>query len=159
MARKLVFALLALSLPALSFAQSTLTAENAARSLGDNRWEWTVFIKGDPKTLSEIRCVQYELHPSFPNRIRQVCDRGPDPNQSFPLTANGWGVFQIPVTITFKDGHVEKLSHYLHFENAAPTPMPTPTRSRSSSHSKRISAPRNIKPPVAAASPTPSTGK
>ena len=115
MARKLVFVLLVLSLLALSFAQSTLTADNVARSLGDNRWEWTVFIQGDPKMLSEISCVQYELHPSFPNRIRQVCDRGPDPNHPFPLTANGWGVFQIPVTITFKDGHVEKLTHYLHF--------------------------------------------
>jgi transcription initiation factor IIF auxiliary subunit len=115
MAHKLVFVLLAFSLPALSFAQTTLTAENVARSLGDNRWEWTVFITGDPQKIAEIKCVQYELHESFPNRIRQVCDRGTNPNQPFPLTANGWGVFQIPVTITFNDGHVEKLSHSLHF--------------------------------------------
>ena len=127
MAHKLVFVLLAFSFPAFIFAQSNVTAENVAQSLGDNRWEWTVFITGDPQKIAEIKCVQYELHQSFPNRIRQVCDPGPNPNRSFPLTANGWGAFQIPVTIKFKDGHVEKLTHYLHFESAAPTPTPTPT--------------------------------
>lgn len=115
MAHKLVFVLLAFSLPALSFAQSTLTAENVAQSLGGHRWEWTVFITGDPQKIAEIKCVQYELHESFPNRIRHVCDRGTNPNQPFPLTAIGWGAFQIPVTITFNDGHVEKLTHSLHF--------------------------------------------
>ena len=148
MAPKLAVVLLALNLPALSIAQSTVTAENVSKYIGSNRWEWTVFIKGVAKTVSQISCVQYELHPTFPNRIRQVCDHGSDPNQPFPLTANGWGVFDIPVTITFQDGHVEKLTHHLHFENAAPTPTPTPTPPRSRRRSRPKTASPTKKQPV-----------
>ncbi len=156
MRRKLAFVLLALGFPVLSLAQSAVSAENVSKYIGNNRWEWTVFVRGDPGTLSQISCVQYELHPTFPNRIRRVCDRGPDPNRAFPLTASGWGTFNIPITITFADGHVETLSHDLHFDSAAPTPTPTPAARSARRLRRRPVAPaRRATSP--AATPTPSS--
>ena len=35
-----------------------------------------VFIQAPPAVLSQIKCVEYTLHPTFPNPVRQVCDRG-----------------------------------------------------------------------------------
>lgn len=162
MLRKLATVLLLLSFRALSLTQSALSAENVSTYIGNNRWEWTVFIwtvfiKTDTKTLSQIRCVQYVLHPTFPNRIRRICDRGPDPNEAFPLTANGWGVFDVPITITFADGHMENLVHHLHFGNTAPTPTATPTPSKPRRRSRRKSVPPARKPSVPAAVPTPSS--
>jgi WD40 repeat protein len=51
----------------------TFTADNVAKSIGDNKWEWTVFIKGDHQDIAKISCVQYTLHPTFPNPVRLIC--------------------------------------------------------------------------------------
>jgi hypothetical protein len=120
MGKSLNLALLALmvSMPCLS---QTITSGNTSKHIGNNRWEWTVFIKTDPDTLSKIRCVEYLLHPTFPDRDRIICDRGSSPDQAFPLTANGWGTFDIPVKVIFTDGHSQSLVHSLHFESTQMT--------------------------------------
>jgi transcription initiation factor IIF auxiliary subunit len=52
--------------------------------------------------LDRIRCVEYTLHPSFPNHVRLVCTR----QNGFELTARGWGTFTVLIRLLFKDGSV-----------------------------------------------------
>lgn len=115
----LTLALLFLTVSIPSQSQTNVTTDNTSRYIGNNRWEWTVFIKADPGILSNIRCVEYVLHPTFPDRYRKICDRGPAVDQAFPITATGWGVFDIPVTVTFNDGKTLTLTHRLRFESQA----------------------------------------
>ncbi len=53
-------------------AQSGVTAGNTSKPAGDGRWDWTVYVTAPPAVLNEIRCVEYTLHPTFPNPIRRV---------------------------------------------------------------------------------------
>jgi transcription initiation factor IIF auxiliary subunit len=115
MAHKLALTALLLFIPGLSVAQSGIAVDNIAKPMGNNRWEWTVFVKGDAETISKISCVEYELHETFPDRLRRVCERGSGPDHAFPLTASGWGTFDIPVTIYYADGRTEKLTYHLRF--------------------------------------------
>jgi YEATS family len=121
MSIRLALASLALMLPVLTTAQSGVTTDNTSKYIGNNRWEWTVFVKASPDTVAKIQCVEYLLHPTFPNRDRMVCDRGQTADQPFPLTGNGWGVFDIPVKVIFHDGHSESMTHHLRFDVPAST--------------------------------------
>jgi hypothetical protein len=78
-------------------------AANTARYVGSNRWDWTVYLLADADTLARIRCVEYRLHETFPNPIRQVCQKGSD-DQPFALSTQGWGEFMIYVTVMFGGG-------------------------------------------------------
>jgi transcription initiation factor IIF auxiliary subunit len=124
MSIRLALASLALMLPVLTTAQSGVTTDNTSKYIGNNRWEWTVFVKASPDTVAKIRCVEYLLHPTFPNRDRMVCDRGQTADQPFSLTANGWGVFDIPVKVIFNDGHSESMTHHLRFDAPASAAPP-----------------------------------
>jgi transcription initiation factor IIF auxiliary subunit len=95
-------------------AQGRITAGNAATYLGDGRWDWTVYIQASADTIRSIRCVEYTLHPTFPNPVRQVCNPGSGPG-FFPLRSEGWGTFQIPIKIQFANGRTQTLTHQLHF--------------------------------------------
>jgi transcription initiation factor IIF auxiliary subunit len=92
-----------------------ISADNTARDLGNGRWNWTVFIKAPPEVLDQIESVEYTLHPTFPNPVQRIYDKGPNPNQAFPLSATGWGVFTIQIRVFTKDGQYQDLAHYLHF--------------------------------------------
>jgi len=89
-----------------------ISADNVSRYLGDGRWNWTVFIRAAEKTLHEIDCVEYTLHPTFPKPVQQTCAPG-DPRQPFALSANGWGEFQIRIRVFRKDGGYKDLTHNL----------------------------------------------
>src|SRR5438067_565756 len=119
MANRLALGLLMLFVSTLSMPQTGVTTDNTSKSIGNGRWEWTVFIKGDPDTLSKVRCVEYLLHPTFPDRDRKICDRGSTPGQAYPLTATGWGTFTIPVTVFFSDRNSQSLTHTLRFDSPA----------------------------------------
>jgi len=122
MAKRFVLGWLMLMVSVPCLPQTAVTTDNTAKSIGAGRWEWTVFIKADPATLSQIHCVEYLLHPTFPDRDRKVCDRGSTPGQAFSLTASGWGTFDIPVTVFFNDGKTQSLTHHLSFDKPAPLP-------------------------------------
>lgn len=92
-----------------------ITTRNTASHIGRNRWNWTVFIVSDDETLNEVECVEYTLHPTFPNPIRTVCNRGSEPGRGFSLDASGWGTFTIGVKVIFRDGDVRYLKHQLVF--------------------------------------------
>jgi hypothetical protein len=95
-------------------ARPVISADNIAESADGNKWNWTVFIKGDRDKIDEIKCVEYTLHPTFPDPVRKVCDRG-NPQQAFALSVTGWGTFTIGIRVFMKDGSVENLKHQLKF--------------------------------------------
>jgi transcription initiation factor IIF auxiliary subunit len=96
-----------------------LTVENTSTYVGAGRWNWTIFVDADPDTLAQIDCVQYTLHPTFPDPVRKVCRQ---PETKFALSSNGWGTFKVKVQVQYKDGRIENLEHELVFQRkTAPT--------------------------------------
>jgi transcription initiation factor IIF auxiliary subunit len=65
--------------------QLNVTVENWSKQIEPGWWEWGIYLKGPPTELKRIRCVEYTLHPSFPNPVRLVCS----PDKGFLLTARG----------------------------------------------------------------------
>jgi transcription initiation factor IIF auxiliary subunit len=77
--------------------------------IGDNWWNWSVWLDGDPAELDQVEFVEWRLHPTFPNPIRHIKDR----ETNFKLDTGGWGVFPIQATVHFKDGKTAPLRHSL----------------------------------------------
>ena len=90
-----------------------ISTDNIASPAGNNRWNWTVFIRADDRTLGQINCVEYTLHPTFPNPVRTVCNRGQ--GYPFALSSNGWGTFTIRIRVFMASGEIVPLEHYLRF--------------------------------------------
>jgi len=82
--------------------------------MGGGRWDWTVFIDPRSGDLNKIKCVEYTLHPTFPNPVRIICDMGRI-DAPFALRSNGWGTFQIGIRVLMRDGSTRVLSHQLRF--------------------------------------------
>jgi len=80
-----------------AFYAQELTVDNTAKYVGKGRYEWTVFILAGDSVLNSIRYVEYTLHPTFPNPVRNGTGR------TFALSSNGWGEFNIKVRIVYKD--------------------------------------------------------
>jgi transcription initiation factor IIF auxiliary subunit len=80
----------------LASAQS-IAIDNTAKYVSSGRYSWTVFVKGDAKSLAQIESVQYTLHPTFTNPV--VWGKGPN----FSYSAVGWGEFNILTKISYKD--------------------------------------------------------
>jgi transcription initiation factor IIF auxiliary subunit len=106
-------ALVLLTISVTAAAQDIKTA-NTSRSLGKDRWEWTVFIKASAKTLSTISCVEYKLPATMPKPSRKICSIGKT-SQAFAISGSGFGTFDIPVLITFRKGAPLYLKHRLTF--------------------------------------------
>lgn len=100
-------------------AQNNLALSNTARAVGDDRWDWTVFLQAPPQVLGRVKCVEYTLHPTFPNPVRRVCDRGTGA-RAFALNSNGWGEFTIRAKVTFKDGRTQGLEYWLKLQETTP---------------------------------------
>lgn len=83
--------------------------QQSEQYLGENWWNWSVWIEGSGEELDALEFVEWQLHPTFPNPIRRVTDR----STNFRLDTGGWGVFMIHATAHRKDGTTEKLRHYL----------------------------------------------
>ena len=113
MRAKVLFAFLALLVTGSVSAQSGITVGNTSKSAGEGRWDWTVYITAEPAVLSQIRCVEYTLHPTFANPIRRVCARGKDTRHAFPLSSNGWGEFTIKVRVFFANGKPQLIDYPL----------------------------------------------
>lgn len=72
-------------------------------------WEWTVSLSGSEQELDQVDSVQYTLHPTFPQPVREVSDRV----SRFALSSAGWGEFMIYATANLKDGSEVPLRHWL----------------------------------------------
>ena len=91
-----------------------LRVRNTAQYVTGGRWDWTIYIEASAAELDRIRCVDYTLHPTFPNPKRQVCALG-NRQQPFALKSNGWGTFEVAVAVRYKNGSVRQLKHMLDF--------------------------------------------
>lgn len=92
-----------------------ISADNTSRYVGNQWWEWTVFIKASPEVLKQVKCVEYTLHKTFREPIRTACRLGHSATP-FGHTTAGWGTFEIPIKVTFKDGTFRCLRHRLTLE-------------------------------------------
>ena len=62
-------------------------------------YTWTAFVDtglGRAESEKLIKSVTFKLHPTFKNPVRTVS------KYPFQFTTNGWGTFDLPVTITWK---------------------------------------------------------
>jgi hypothetical protein len=116
--RKLIPAALnMLSLILCFSSHANITVQNTAQhAVGRaGRWDWSIYLAGSPSQISEIRCVTYHLHPTFPYPNRRVCYKNSDPQHAFVLSTNGWGTFKVDIDILFNDGAVLHGQHELSF--------------------------------------------
>ena len=93
----------------------TIRTGNSARSLGSGRWEWSVFVLAPNDVLNQIQYVEYTLHPTFPEPVQRVTERGLESGKGFVLKATGWGTFEIAVKVVFSNGKIRYLKHQLTF--------------------------------------------
>jgi len=91
-------------LPAWS---QNVAVDNTAQYRGNGQYSWTVFLRGDPSALQQVKSVQYTLHPTFNKPV--VWGSG----GNFSYSAIGWGEFNIVATIYYKDGKSEAVNHWL----------------------------------------------
>lgn len=83
-----------------------IAIDNTARYAGNGRYSWTVFVKGDAKSLAQLESVQYTLHPTFQNPV--VWGKG----ANFSYSAVGWGEFNILTKIFYKDKRTPTTVNY-----------------------------------------------
>ena len=77
---------------------------------GGDRWRWEAFLDdGGTGELRDVDYVEYILHPTFRNPIREV----DDPEGGFVLKTRGWGEFALKAVVHMKDGTRQQLSHRL----------------------------------------------
>ena len=89
-------------------------------------FDWTVFINEDSAVLNNIACVEYTLHPTFPNRTRKVCDK----SRRFALSTSGWGEFTILLKIEWRNGRITRQTYHLDLH--------TPARRRSADRKSAV---------------------
>lgn len=99
--------------PALPFKQVRFNnvAQAAPRESHANWYQWAVYVDEGENVLREIESVEYLLHRTFPNPLRQI----DDPTTRFACRSAGWGAFEVFITIHFKNGTELKTSYLLDF--------------------------------------------
>ncbi|VAW57964.1 hypothetical protein MNBD_GAMMA11-1455 [hydrothermal vent metagenome] len=84
------------------------------RKGGYDHYYIRLYLKGD--NLADVSHVEYELHPTFSNRIRTVNS----PAEDFSLYIWTWGEFDVAVSVYMKDGEKIQLNHSLEYSNMLP---------------------------------------
>lgn len=79
------------------------------RYIGDDYWDWWLWIEARDENLDKIDNVIYNLHSTFKNPVRIVNTR----ENKFRLETAGWGTFTIYIRVNFKDKTVLQLEHML----------------------------------------------
>ena len=77
----------------------------SSTKVGGEWWDWQVHLNEPEEILSQIKHVEYVLHPTFPDRIR----KGESAENGFALKAGGWGEFDIVANVHFKNGDEKTL--------------------------------------------------
>jgi hypothetical protein len=89
---------------------------NTSRRIDASTWGWTLFIEASDEVLASVSHVEYHLHPTFPEPIQVVRERGHASGRGFELPGSGWGVFVVDVRVFRKNGQVLYLQHQLTFD-------------------------------------------
>jgi transcription initiation factor IIF auxiliary subunit len=106
----------------LCVSAQDIAVENTSSPIGNGRWAWTVYLNASAPTLDKVKCVEYHLHPTFPNPLQVVCERGQQ--QPFALRGSGWGEFNVVVTVKFTDGTERQYSHWLKLSSSGASEAP-----------------------------------
>jgi transcription initiation factor IIF auxiliary subunit len=75
----------------------------------DDWYEWCIFVDSPAPVVNEIEFVEYRLHPTFPDPIREIRDF----SHRFVLMSSGWGTFTVHARVRFKDGSITTYKHHL----------------------------------------------
>lgn len=101
---------------ALFFAICTpVQSQQRAVRINNTYWysggafHWKLFVDEGPALLRAVKCVRYELYPTFPSPVRQVCDA----SNGFALVESGQSEFKIAVKIEWADGETSFQSYML----------------------------------------------
>jgi transcription initiation factor IIF auxiliary subunit len=78
---------------------------------GKEHYNLGLWIDGAERELDQINYVEYELHPTFKNRVRKSTNR----KNSFSITFWTWGMFDININIHMHSGQVISLIHKLKY--------------------------------------------
>jgi transcription initiation factor IIF auxiliary subunit len=76
---------------------------------GEDWWKWAVWVEGTDAALDQVDFVEWMLHSTFANPVRNVKNR----EEKFRIDTEGWGVFTIRANVYMKDGQVKRLQHEL----------------------------------------------
>lgn len=68
-----------------------------------------IYLEAGDNVLDKIRHVEYELHPTFRQRIRRSEDR----RGNFEITIWTWGYFSIQARLFMKDNSVQLVDGYV----------------------------------------------
>ena len=86
-----------------------LRLQSGSRRVGEEWWEWWIYLEGPDELLDRVASVRYTLHPTFPEPVQPVSDRA----TKFRLDSSGWGEFAIAAKVSLKDGTERVLEHWL----------------------------------------------
>lgn len=84
-------------------------SEEEQRTSGRNPYQVKLFLQASEEALAEINYVEYELHPTFPNRFRKATN----PVDAFQIEFNCYAGFTLQIKVVWKDGKTEVRSHEL----------------------------------------------
>jgi serine/threonine protein kinase/GTPase SAR1 family protein len=85
---------------------------------GNNKHTWKVFVRSASDSGAQhrapldmtIKSVRFDLHSDFtPPSVTKY-------KEPFEVQRTGWGMFEVGITITYHNGKVQELSHYLNFD-------------------------------------------
>ena len=78
---------------------------------GREHYHLGVWVDGSERDLDQIDYVEYELHPTFTNRLRKSKNR----KNNFSVTFWTWGMFDIEVRVHTHSGEAETFTHRLEY--------------------------------------------
>jgi transcription initiation factor IIF auxiliary subunit len=97
-----------------------LKLRNRWKYRGNDWWEWEAFLDdGGSGELQHVVSVEYVLHPTFRNPVREVRD----PAGGFRLATGGWGTFSLKAFVRTDKGDKQKLTHELELASHPPEGM------------------------------------
>lgn len=91
-----------------------LRLASRSRRMEDSLWKWSVWVEGPPDQLGRIESVEYVLHPTFQDPIRQVHNS----STNFRLDSEGRGDFVIYANVQMKNGECVSLEHSLSLDRS-----------------------------------------
>jgi len=94
-----------------------ISFDNYAKKIGSREirgktydwYKWRVFVVAHDDVLNDIEYVEYLLHPTFPRPNRRTNIKA----NKFKLELEGWGSFNINITVRFKNGTEKEYNYFL----------------------------------------------
>lgn len=112
--------------------------EQSETYLGNDRWEWAVWIQATPANLKQLVEVTWILHPTFSPSTITVRDH----EAHFRLDTSGWGTFLLHAKLQPRHGSPFELSHMLKLSYPAGAQGDPAHRGESASSRSDLAKPR-----------------